>query len=83
MPSRKSAASAAAQGPSVGPCAWRDALLPELQKGLKTLRVHAAAAYVDDPGAQKALFGKAAAVQAPKRRRAKKGAAEAAPAKPA
>ena len=65
--------------------ATRDALLPELQKGLKTLRVHAGAAYIDDPGALKALFGKAAAVQAPKKRRAKRGAAEGtpAPAKPA
>ena len=48
----------------------RDALLPELQKAIKTLKTHAASAYADDPATVKALFAPPEAVQAPKLRRA-------------
>lgn len=50
--------------------AARNAVLPDLLKAKKTLRVHAAAALIDDPATLKALFAKPTAVQAPKQRRA-------------
>ncbi|MFT3768824.1 MAG: hypothetical protein QM820_25550 [Minicystis sp.] len=66
--------------------AARDALLPGLQKAIKTLKTHAASAYADDEATVKALFAPPDAVQAPKVRRLKttKQAKPApAPAKPA
>jgi hypothetical protein len=48
----------------------RDARLPELQKALKTLKVHAASAYADDEATLETLFAPPEAVQAPKQRRA-------------
>jgi hypothetical protein len=55
--------------------AARDALLPGLQKGIKTLKLHAASAWVDAPGRFKAVFAPPSAIEAPKKRRARKAAA--------
>lgn len=58
----------------------RDARLPELQKAIKTLKVHAASAYADDAATLATLFAPPEAVQAPSPRRApRKKAANGAP----
>jgi hypothetical protein len=51
-----------------------------MQKAIKTLRTHAASAFVDDPASLEALFAPPEAVQAPKKQRAKKPAAAKMPA---
>ncbi|APR76415.1 Hypothetical protein A7982_01762 [Minicystis rosea] len=48
----------------------RAALLPDLQKAIKALRIHATSAYADDPATASTLFASPEAVQAPKQRRA-------------
>lgn len=61
----------------------RDALLPEMQKAIKTLKTHAASAYAEDEATLKALFAPPAAVLAPKLRRPRKAKpTNGAPAKP-
>lgn len=54
--------------------AAREALLPAWDKALRSLRKHADVAWEDDPATQKAVFAPPSAVQAPKKRRAKKAA---------
>lgn len=54
--------------------ATRDALLPDLQKALKTLKIHAASAFADDQSTLSALFAPPDAVVAPKQQRRKKAA---------
>jgi hypothetical protein len=51
--------------------ATRDAILPELQKALKTLKTHAASAFADDAATLATLFAPPEALQAPKQRRKK------------
>ncbi len=51
--------------------AARDALLPELQKGMKTLKTHAASAFADDALSLAALFAPPDTLQVPKQRRKK------------
>ncbi len=51
--------------------ATRDALLPELQKGLKTLKTHAASVFAGDAVTLAALFAPPDALQVPRQRRKK------------